>query len=181
MKTGHILLSALLVATLAGCSSTGKRDTSARSPDVNESGSTSQTSGVGAGDRGTAEPLPMSAEERMRKEQADLRSDNTVYFAFDSSDLKPEGMSLVKRHASFLTANPDVSVRLEGHTDERGTREYNIGLGERRSQSVARVLRAQGVGGDQISVVSYGEERPAQLGSNESAWTENRRVEIVYP
>nr|WP_269530718.1 peptidoglycan-associated lipoprotein Pal [Algiphilus aromaticivorans] len=116
----------------------------------------------------------------MAQKKAELERENTVYFEFDSSDLSREGRSTVEKHADFLTRNPDVRVRLEGHTDERGTREYNIGLGERRAQAVARVLTARGVSSDQFSVVSYGEERPAVSGSNEEAWAKNRRVEIVY-
>jgi peptidoglycan-associated lipoprotein len=79
-----------------------------------------------------------------------------------------------------LSAKPDLSVRLEGHADERGSREYNIGLGERRAQAVRQVLMLQGVPATQITTVSYGEERPAVAGSSEEAWERNRRVEIVY-
>ena len=82
------------------------------------------------------------------------------------------------RHAIQLQSNPGAQVRLEGHADERGSREYNIGLGERRSQAVRRLLLIQGASAAQISTVSFGEERPAADGSSESAWAQNRRVEI---
>jgi peptidoglycan-associated lipoprotein len=87
---------------------------------------------------------------------------------------------VVAAHAKFLAAHPAARVRLEGHTDERGSREYNIGLGDRRAQSVRRALLLQGASDAQISTVSYGEERPAVLGHDEAAWAKNRRVEIVY-
>jgi peptidoglycan-associated lipoprotein len=112
--------------------------------------------------------------------QAGLLAKRTVYFDFDSSEIKGEGTDIVAAHAKYLAANPGTRVRLEGHTDERGSREYNIGLGERRAQSVRRALLLQGAADTQISTVSYGEERPAVAGHDEAAWAKNRRVEIVY-
>jgi peptidoglycan-associated lipoprotein len=103
-----------------------------------------------------------------------------VYFDFDSSEIKGVGTDIVAAHAKYLAANPATRVRLEGHTDERGSREYNIGLGERRAQAVRRALLLQGASDAQISTVSYGEERPAVAGHDEAAWAKNRRVEIVY-
>jgi peptidoglycan-associated lipoprotein len=87
---------------------------------------------------------------------------------------------VVAAHAKYLAAHSGTRVRLEGHTDERGSREYNIGLGERRAQSVRRALLLQGAADAQISTVSYGEERPAAPGHDEAAWAKNRRVEIMY-
>ena len=112
--------------------------------------------------------------------QAGLLAKRTVYFDFDSSEIKGEGTDIVAAHAKYLAANPGTRVRLEGHTDERGSREYNIGLGERRAQAVRRALLLQGAADMQISTVSYGEERPAVPGHDEAAWAKNRRVEIVY-
>jgi peptidoglycan-associated lipoprotein len=112
--------------------------------------------------------------------QAGLLAKRTVYFDFDSSEIKGEGTDIVAAHAKYLAANPSTRVRLEGHTDERGSREYNIGLGERRAQSVRRALLLQGAADAQISTVSYGEERPAVPGHDDAAWAKNRRVEIVY-
>ena len=103
-----------------------------------------------------------------------------IYFDFDSNEIKAEYNAVLKAHATELSRNASVRVRLEGHTDERGSREYNIGLAERRAQAVRRSLMLQGVAEGQISTVSYGEERPAQTGSTEAAWAKNRRVEIVY-
>ncbi len=103
-----------------------------------------------------------------------------IYFEFDSSEVRAADTDLISRHAIQLADNPSARVRLEGHADERGSREYNIGLGERRSQAVRRLLLIQGASASQISTVSFGEERPANPASNEDAWAENRRVEIVY-
>lgn len=103
-----------------------------------------------------------------------------VYFDFDRAEVLPEYRELLDRHGSYLVANPTAQVRLEGHTDEQGSREYNIGLGERRAQSVRQILMLQGVSAGQLSTVSYGEERPAVLGSDEEARALNRRVELVY-
>ena len=103
-----------------------------------------------------------------------------VYFDFDSSEIRPEFVSVIAAHAKALSANASIRVRLEGHSDERGSPEYNIGLGERRAQAVRRALMLQGVAESQLSTVSYGEERPAVAGETEEAWAKNRRVEFIY-
>jgi peptidoglycan-associated lipoprotein len=121
-----------------------------------------------------------SGDDEAAGPQAGLLAKRTVYFDFDSSEIKGEGTDIVAAHAKYLAANPSTRVRLEGHTDERGSREYNIGLGERRAQAVRRALLLQGAADTQLSTVSYGEERPAVPGHDEAAWAKNRRVEIVY-
>jgi len=103
-----------------------------------------------------------------------------VYFEFDRSSIRAEFNAVITAHAKYLVANPNKKVSVEGHADERGTREYNIGLGERRSLSVRRLLLALGASDNQIATISYGEEKPAALGHDESAWRLNRRVEFVY-
>ena len=103
-----------------------------------------------------------------------------IYFDFDKSDIRPEFAAVISGNAQFLAAHPGAKLKLEGNTDERGTREYNIGLGERRAQAVRRALLLQGAIDAQISTVSYGEERPAISGHDEAAWSKNRRVEIIY-
>jgi peptidoglycan-associated lipoprotein len=103
-----------------------------------------------------------------------------IYFDFDKSEIKPEFADIVSSAARTLTNNPKVKLKLEGNTDQRGTREYNIGLGERRAQAVRRALMLQGVADTQLSTVSFGAERPAAEGDDESAWSKNRRVELVY-
>jgi peptidoglycan-associated lipoprotein len=104
-----------------------------------------------------------------------------IYFEFDSSEVRPADRDTLTNHAAYLRENPQAAIVLEGHGDERGSREYNIGLGERRAQTVRQILELQGVGAQQLSTVSYGEEKPAVEGQDESAWSQNRRVELIYP
>lgn len=106
--------------------------------------------------------------------------DRTIYFDFDNAEVRPEYLSIVAEHGRYLAANPEGRVRLEGHTDERGTREYNIALGEFRSKAVARMLQLQGVSSAQLRTISFGEELPVQEAHVPSAWEQNRRVNIVY-
>jgi peptidoglycan-associated lipoprotein len=163
----------LLVATslaVAGCGNKPKPtetpvDTSASS-DANAAGAGSE----GANEEGADAPGPLEG----------MLAKRVIYFDFDSSEIRGEGTDIVAAHAKHLSSNNGQKIRLEGHTDERGSREYNIGLGERRSQAVRRALLLQGAGETQLSTVSYGEERPAAAGADESAWQRNRRVEIVY-
>lgn len=118
-----------------------------------------------------------AADDRARLDAA--LSNNTIYFALDDATLSSEGMAVVSAYAQFLQANPAARIRLEGHTDERGSREYNLGLGERRGNSVQSALLRAGVSAAQIRVLSYGEERPTCSESTESCWANNRRVEII--
>ena len=112
---------------------------------------------------------------------SNMLSKRVVYFAFDSYSIKPEDRDIIIAHAEYLSANSGEKVVLEGHADERGTREYNIALGERRANAVKQLMTLQGVSSSQIDVVSFGEERPIAIGHDESAWSQNRRVEILYP
>ena len=106
--------------------------------------------------------------------------DRIIYFAYDSSTIDSRSEAVIREHAAYLRANPQANVILEGHTDERGTREYNISLGERRGYSVKEHFAAQGVAPQQMRVLSYGEERPAAYGSSEEDYAKNRRVVIMY-
>jgi peptidoglycan-associated lipoprotein len=103
-----------------------------------------------------------------------------IYFEYDSSDIKSEDRATIEAHAAYLVANPNTNVTLEGHADERGSREYNLALGERRAQTVKRQMTLLGASPNQISTVSYGEERPAIEGHDDYSWSQNRRVEIIY-
>ena len=104
----------------------------------------------------------------------------TVYFDFDQDAVKPEFQAILACHAKYLQDRPESRMTLEGHADERGSREYNLGLGERRGNAVSGALQAAGGSAGQQTVVSFGEERPVDTASNETAWAKNRRVEIVY-
>ena len=104
----------------------------------------------------------------------------TVFFAYDSSEIAERSRVIIEAHSRVLGSQSGVEVTLEGHCDERGTREYNLALGERRAQGVARLMSAAGAGNNPTQNVSYGEERPVALEHNDSAWSQNRRVEILY-
>lgn len=158
---------------LAGCAS--KRPKPA--PPSASNAATAGATGAGAN---SANGAGANAEDEGAGPKGGLLGTRIVYFEFDRSEVRGAGVELVAAHARYLAANPGTRVRLEGHTDERGSREYNIGLGERRAQAVRRALMLQGALDGQISTVSYGEERPAAPGHDEDAWAKNRRVEIVY-
>jgi len=106
--------------------------------------------------------------------------ERVIFFDFNNSELRPEYLDIITQHGRYLAQNPTGRARLEGHTDERGTREYNIALGEARAKTIARMLQLQGVSSAQLRSVSYGEELPVDEGHNESAWSKNRRVNIIY-
>ena len=107
-------------------------------------------------------------------------SNRVVYFEYDSASVRAEDQATLQAHAAYLSKNPNLTVRLEGHTDERGSREYNLALGERRALSIRQILMLQGASINQFQVTSFGEERPAEDGSDEYAWSKNRRVELIY-
>lgn len=188
----RVLILGLALLFVAGCSSTatepengeGDRTGGADAEEQSDSdGDSGDAYGAGDGD-GVAEE-EMSDEEQAKSEMEEARDKamdaaGTVYFDFDSSEIRRESRSTLETHAAYLSEDEDASVELSGHTDERGSREYNMALGERRAESVARFLRVNGVSEDQIETVSYGEEKPEVDESNEEAWAENRRVEIDY-
>lgn len=107
-------------------------------------------------------------------------SNRVIYFEYDSSSVREEDLIVLEAHAAYLGDNPNVTIRLEGHTDERGAREYNLALGERRALSIRQTLMIQGAGINQFEVTSFGEERPEVDGFEENAWQQNRRVELIY-
>ena len=166
-----IILSGLVLAfALAGCSTTGTEEVTEA---VEQVAPTDQAVRTGVEDslvepQVEVEPAPVDPLAGV---------DTVFYFDFDKSLLSSEARSALILHAEQLQINPR-KIRLEGHGDERGTREYNLALGERRADSVRGFLIQQGVDAANIEVISYGEERPADLGSTESAWSKNRRVEL---
>lgn len=107
-------------------------------------------------------------------------SKRVVYFEYDSAEMLPDSREILRAHGSYLSSNRSTHITIEGHCDERGSREYNLALGERRAQTVKRYLEAEGVSGGQMGIISYGEERPANPGHTEAAWAENRRGVLVY-
>ncbi len=170
MRTRQLFILGLLAAFLAGCTTPTVPDSDAQSGSSDMNGSTPDITVVDDGG--------MDDGEFFEEEEAPLTM--IIYFDFDQSNLRAEYADLLARHAAGLSDNSRTSMRLEGHADERGSREYNIGLGERRSQAVRRMLLLQGGSSEQISTVSFGEERPAAFGSDEGSYQQNRRVEIRY-
>lgn len=171
---------ALSMAVLAGCSSTSEQpgtevDTSAQQ---NTGATTGQPGGDGVDQ--SALPKGPTQQEIYDREQAALREIRTFYFEFDRSDIKPEFRLPLMAHARFLASNPGMKVLIEGHCDERGTKEYNMALGERRAKSLERFLVVNGVASNQIEVLSYGEEQPMDPGHTEDSWSKNRRGVLVY-
>jgi peptidoglycan-associated lipoprotein len=167
-----LLTAATLTLTACNRGNTLPEDTGASS---SSDGGFATDGAVGGGGVSVS---PLDAERE--RQRAALMQQLVVYFDYDQAEILPEFNALLQAHGQYLAQNPSTQIRLEGHTDERGSREYNIGLGERRAQAVRRVLMLQGAAGTQLTTVSYGEERPAQTGSDEESWRLNRRVELVY-
>ncbi|WP_426360232.1 peptidoglycan-associated lipoprotein Pal [Pseudocolwellia sp. HL-MZ19] len=176
-KTVKALAVALPMLALAACSSTSE-ETEASQVDTNSQSVVEDTVQVTA-----AQKEAMIAEQK-RQQLADqleaLRSEHIVYFDFDTSTLNSQFTSVLNAHAKFLSENSNVNVLVEGHADERGTPEYNIALGERRAKAVVTYLENMGVSSSQISVVSYGEEKPMVKDRSQSAFAKNRRAVLVY-
>ena len=122
----------------------------------------------------------VSYDEYAINDPNNVLSDKVIYFAFDSNAVGDDYIELVKHHGKYLSFNINASVRLEGHADERGTREYNVALAEQRAQSVRQMMLYEGATDAQISIISYGEEKPVSFGHDEESMSLNRRVEIVY-
>lgn len=166
-KSLGLALSALL---LTACASKGNVDDAAADVDVNENAEATQ--GI--------DSSAVSGEELKAEAEAKLLEQTVFYFDFDQSTLKEEGKEALQAHAKYLATNNTARITLEGHADERGTIEYNLALGERRAMTVRRFLMVNGASAEQLKVVSYGEERPAVMGSSEDAYSQNRRVEVKY-
>jgi peptidoglycan-associated lipoprotein len=174
MNTNQLAWLAIVLVALVmgGCSSkSAKPDDAEGSAAGSSSSSGASTAAASSGSDGSVDPLddpnsPLAARK--------------VYFDFDRSEIRADSIPVLRVHANFLINNNTVGISIQGHCDERGSREYNIGLGERRAEAVKRFLEAQGVNPSQILTVSYGEEYPDAEGHNETAWAANRRAVIVY-
>ncbi|WHP61747.1 peptidoglycan-associated lipoprotein Pal [Vibrio harveyi] len=164
------LLIAIPVMAMTACSSSD-----------DAASNTGAETNTGAAETTVVTPIDQNGQltEQELKEQA-LRETQTIYFAFDNSRIAGDYEEMLAAHASYLSKNPALKVTIEGHADERGTPEYNIALGERRAEAVSNYLQALGVQADQISIVSYGEEKPLLLGQSEEVYAKNRRAVLVY-
>lgn len=174
MRFGLVIASAAMIAACGGKSATlpdyeegGVDPAAAGNNDYNDV----QTSGLADPDAWKADPLNHPDSPLQKR---------VVYFEFDDASLTTEGRGLVEAHAKYLASNQSQNIVLEGHADERGTREYNIALAQQRAETVRRMMLLYGVSSTQIRVLSYGEEKPAALGHDKQSWALNRRVEIRY-
>ena len=168
-----VVLGAMVVAGCTGQSGIATGDGTDAMGGSGADGSGVQTWPDDGGASGSAIPIG-------NDDAAVVMNERVIYFAFDSADVDEASIEIIKQHGRYLAENPGETVRLEGHADERGSREYNIGLGERRAVSVKSILLVHGAAESQLIPVSFGEERPADLGGDEAAWQLNRRVELVY-
>ncbi|NIG18814.1 peptidoglycan-associated lipoprotein Pal [Pantoea sp. Al-1710] len=162
------LMLALPVIAVAACSSHKNNNN-------DQTGMGADNGAYGAGQNGN-----MSSDEQARLQMQQLQQNNIVYFGLDKYDVASDYAQMLDQHAAFLRGNPSYKVTIEGHADERGTPEYNIALGERRATAVKMYLQGKGVSADQMSIVSYGKEKPAVLGHDEAAYAKNRRAVLVY-
>jgi len=165
-KTVRVTLAALLCIGAVACAKKATTKPPVQTP-VEQSASTQ-----GPATDGRYTPADLDTDACLRQ--------RVVYFDFDSNDLKPEFQQIVACHAKYLQDRPSAAIRLEGNTDERGTREYNLGLGERRGNAVSGALTSAGGAASQLNVVSYGKEKPTCKEHNDDCWSKNRSVEIIY-
>jgi len=176
-KTLKNVVIALPLLALAACSTNDNSDEQSNT-DTNANTVTQQITEDSV--QVTAAKRAAEIEEQKRQELAQLRSEHIIYFDFDISTISEQFASVLDAHAKFLSANSDVNVLIEGHADERGTPEYNIALSERRAKAVVTYLENMDVSSAQLSVVSYGEEKPMVKDRSEEAFSKNRRAVIVY-
>jgi peptidoglycan-associated lipoprotein len=167
-------LALVLAAALAGCASGVKLD----DVPVETRGGSAVTPPTGPG--GQTQVQPVQADTASATRAGPVNVARVIYFDYDSNVIKPEFQSVIEAHASFLKQNGSRHVVIEGNTDERGGREYNLALGQRRAEAVRRALELLGVRDTQVEAVSFGKEKPAVPGNDESAWAQNRRAEIAY-
>lgn len=177
-KLKGLLMVATLVALTACSTHSGS---SANDGSVQTTGGEVATSGANASgvEMGSADAM-LTPEERQQKQMDELKQNQTIYFEFDKSEIRSEFVQLLEEHAAFLRNHPSIHVLIEGHTDERGTPEYNIALGERRAKAVAQYLESLGVSADQVSTISYGEEKPMDNSHTQAGMAKNRRAVLVY-
>ncbi|WP_227369542.1 peptidoglycan-associated lipoprotein Pal [Halomonas sp. M20] len=175
------LIVVVALAFVAGCSSTGGTQDGSMDGSAGGAGGQGTTTGqVGGTGMGQGQGMQGQGQGMQGQGQERVPQQRTIYFDYDKETIRPEFESTLNANAQYLRSNPNAKVILQGHGDERGTREYNLGLGERRAKAVERYLAVQGVNDSQIEIVSYGEERPAVDGHSEDAYAQNRRVVFDY-
>jgi peptidoglycan-associated lipoprotein len=176
----------VLAVALAGCATTeemngqGAAGGPESGPPPADAGAAGTSGATGTGAEATGAAGAEEFQGNPLEDPSSPLSERVIYFDFDQSEIKPKYQDVLAAHGEYLATHPEKSVTVEGHTDERGSREYNLALGERRAQAVQKILLLNGAAGEQVDIVSYGEEKPADPGHNEQAWSQNRRAELVY-
>lgn len=169
-----------LAAVLAGCSSTPKANV------ADAAGTTKSTPTAQTDTRSAPAPLasssvtPVAIPEYLDPKSA-IASNRSVYFDFDDFSIKSEFTPLIEQHGKFLSSHPAVAIKIEGNADERGSAEYNLALGQKRADAVAKALKIYGLKDAQVEPISWGKEKPKAQGHDESAWSQNRRADVAYP
>lgn len=182
-KLQRLLIAASCALVLAGCGSTVKLDEDKPAPIEDRAGAAGQGAGgasASGADSRQVTPVTAGADKDALNDPASPLAKRSIYFDFDSYTVRSEFVPTIEAHARYLQANKGRRVVLQGNTDERGSREYNLALGQKRAEAVRKALVAYGVADGQAEAVSFGEEKPRATGSDEASWAENRRVDIVY-
>lgn len=173
INTSGKLALVVSVLLLAACSSSDQHG-------VSDGGLLESSTGISTGGGNSSYDQQALQDQQTLQQLQNLEQNNTLYFGLDKYDIQSDYSNMLDEHAAFLRDHQNIRVTIEGHTDERGTPEYNISLGERRANAVKMYLQGRGVPASQISIISYGKERPAVLGYSEVAFAKNRRAVLVY-
>ena len=170
----HVALYLAIAAIAAGCAS---KETKTEAPVTDRTASAPSTTAP----RGSTTPAPQQpVTGNPLRDPSNILSKRSVFFDYDSNSVKDEYKNLVQAHSRYMGDKRDSKIRIEGNCDERGSREYNLALGQRRAESVKKMMTVQGVSDGRIETISYGEEKPMAPGHDEQAWSQNRRADIKY-
>jgi peptidoglycan-associated lipoprotein len=181
-----LLAAVIMTSLMMGCETAPVQDGAATDPTQNEQSTDATSGGLNTlGDSSGsalsgAQQAGVSYEKNAINDPGSVLAERVIYFEYNSDAISGDYQALIAHHGKYLLQNTDMKVRLEGHADERGSREYNIALANRRAQAVRSMIATQGMNAKQLDVISYGEEKPVALSHDEAAWRLNRRVELVY-
>jgi peptidoglycan-associated lipoprotein len=176
----NVLIGALFAVLVAACSSTPTKDAGAPVDDKSTTAGTGGAATSGTNPSGVAGSANAAGQANPLKDPNNILSKRIVYFEYDSYTIRDQDKPIIEAHARYLVANRSARLAIQGNTDERGSREYNIALGQKRADAVKRMMVLMGVNEIQIETVSFGKEKPRNQGHDEGSWSENRRDELVY-
>ncbi len=170
----------LALALAGGCATQSQTESAATTPGSDTASPSSSSTTTARSDSRVTGRSTSAARSSSTARRAGQPAERSVFFEFDKSTLSPEDRKLIESHAQYLREHPEVKVRVEGNTDERGSKEFSLALGQRRAETVTKVMELMGVNDQRVEAVSYGEEKPRSQGHEESAWQQNRRSDIQY-